>query len=337
MKDLQIADAFRAQRAAITGLRRKKLLFKLQLQQWYRLHKDRNLVVQIDINTDGQRIGLFAELTWLLYCVAYVETIGGRPVIRITSTNYSPADDGRVDYLASYFQLQWPDFDPSKEWLIEFPLSSVAQLPHFEARTKEYNLWRANGCAAKYLIPRSDIQCLVDSVVVNDLANDFIAVHWRGTDKFLEADPVQARNIVDILEKVVPTLNPPPKSIYLASDEEELILALKQEIKSRLPWIRSVSRQAISRSTDGTPLHLQPGLTGEQRVQLGKEALIDCLIMARSRALVRTSSFLSAWCLIWNPVLPVYMVNSPKPGRTWFPDTEVLEASRFHFRSLKGI
>jgi hypothetical protein len=44
---------------------------------------------------------------------------------------------------------------------------------------------------------------------------------------------------------------------------------------------------------------------GEGNYRKGEEALINCLLLSRCCALIRTTSFLSAWASIFNPALPI--------------------------------
>jgi hypothetical protein len=56
----------------------------------------------------------------------------------------------------------------------------------------------------------------------------------------------------------------------------------------------------------------------------GREALLNCLLLSRCSALIRTASTLSGWASIFNPELPVTMLNRPFPNRLWFPDDRIL-------------
>ena len=81
--------ACQAQLAASRHLPLHYLAFRLQYQHCGRLHRDQSLAVALDINSDGQRIGLLAELVWVLYALLSIQTIGGLPRISVTSSVYS--------------------------------------------------------------------------------------------------------------------------------------------------------------------------------------------------------------------------------------------------------
>lgn len=140
-----------------------------------------------------------------------------------------------------------------------------------------------------------------------------------------------------MLTRVSENMKDRPRYVFIASDQQDLIHELKASISTRNPSMQCVWREQIKRSLDGSPLHLQQDLRGEERYLLGKDALVDSLIMSRSVALIRTASYLSAWCSIWNPILPVYMVNAPHASKCWFPDNEILISTRFYMNKLKSI
>lgn len=329
--------AYQAQLAASRHLPLHHLAFRVQHQRWWRLHRDHSLVVALDINTDGQRIGLFAELVWVLYALLYIETIGGLPRISVTSSVYSLEGDGKTDYLPQYFRTSWSRLPEMRAWTLKKRLSSLAQLPRFEARTQALSLWKANALVSQHLTVNADIEADVSRFIAQQLDSDFLAVHWRGTDKYLEASPVTADSVVSTIVSVYESLSSKPAHLFIATDQQELLLLLRDRLAQRLPSLQCVARMDAMRSTDGQPMHLRNDHTPGQRYLMGREALIDSMIMSRAKFLIRTASFLSAWCSILNPTLPVIMVNAPCSSRCWFPDSEIVHASRYyHLRTIKA-
>lgn len=73
------------------------------------------------------------------------------------------------------------------------------------------------------------------------------------------------------------------------------------------------------------PIHLN--LAGD-RNRKGFEALVNCLLLSRCDALIRSASFLSGWSNVFNPALPVIMLNRPFDAALWFPDREVLKRAQ---------
>jgi hypothetical protein len=54
---------------------------------------------------------------------------------------------------------------------------------------------------------------------------------------------------------------------------------------------------------------------------------VNALLLSRCTALIRTASRLSAWSSVFNPQLPVVMLNRPHDGMVWFPEREILKTS----------
>jgi hypothetical protein len=335
MDTAAIQRAYELQAASRRHLYRHHLLFKLQHQRWFRLHRDRVLVADFEVNTDGQRIGLFAEPVWLLHALWYAESIGARPFLRITSSSYSRAGDGHSDYLQHFFSPQWPAVSMAESFVIRKRISSLSQLPNLETRTAGLNLWRANALVRAYLPLHQSIIDESNCFLREHLGSSYLAVHWRGTDKHLEAEPVSIESMAQQIRRVYESLDVKPSHLFVASDQQVLVDQLAALISRQIPELRCVWRKQIIRSLDTNPIHLRSGLEGDQRVRLGREALVDALILSQSRALIRTASFLSAWSSIWNPTLPVFMVNAPHASKCWFPDSEILLASSYHHSLLR--
>jgi hypothetical protein len=66
---------------------------------------------------------------------------------------------------------------------------------------------------------------------------------------------------------------------------------------------------------------------GASNYKKGEGALIDCLLLSRCNTLIRTTSFLSAWASIFNPKLPIVLVNRPYPNKFWFPESALAPRS----------
>lgn len=333
-ESIEFAKAYAAQQASLKHLFLRHALFKLEHQRWFRLYRDRPLILSLDINTDGQRIGLFAELIWAIYAIHYAEAIGARPSIKITSKTYSADGDAGSDCIAQYFDPAWRDLSTLDAFSITKRISSLEQLPRFSQRTQGLNLWNVNAIVDRWLPVKPDIMAEVDAFIAGKLQSNYLALHWRGTDKHLEAPPATAMSIVDTIKAIYDSMDNKPSGLFIATDQSDLLAEVVAMISKVLPSLHCVCRDRVLRSMDGSPVHLQHGLTPQERAGMGRDAMIDALILSRSRALVRTASYLSAWASIWNPVLPVFMVNAPHPRTCWFPDSEIILASRYHQRCL---
>jgi hypothetical protein len=333
-ESIEIANAYAAQQASLKHLFLRHALFKIEHQRWFRFSRERPLILALDINTDGQRIGLFAELIWAVYAIHYAETIGALPLIRVTSNTYSAAVGDASDYLRQYFDPAWHDLGLVDAYTIHKQVSSLEQLPRFRQRTQGLTLWNVNEIVHRWLPVKPGIEAEVSAFIADKLQSNYLALHWRGTDKHLEAPPVSAASIVDTIRRIYDSMANKPACLFIATDQTDLLTEVVEIVSQLMPSLTCVCRDQVMRSKDGSPVHLQAGLSPQERADMGRDAMIDALILSRSRALVRTASYLSAWASIWNPVLPVFMVNAPHPRTCWFPDSEIIFASRYHQRRL---
>ena len=287
----------------------------------------RPLCLSFDI--DRQGIGFFAELNWVLYCLAFAASVGARPRIRLRSLTYSSSHDDDRNWLAQYFDLSWmPEPNPSEHFVHAHVDNISRQLPAYDKRVGRLSLWEANDLASRYLQPLPAITTKVQQVIA-EMGGAFVGIHWRGTDKKLEAPPISVHEIVQKAAEVCRALPVPPRSFFLATDEHELALILQRQLTQHFPQIPITTRNDCERSADGTPLHRRTGRNSAERYTLGEDALVDCLILSESSALIRSSSFLSAWCSVFNPLLPVYTLNTPFDNCLYFPEREVLHVSRY--------
>ena len=56
---------------------------------------------------------------------------------------------------------------------------------------------------------------------------------------------------------------------------------------------------------------------------------MNCLILSRCAALLKTASILSGWSKLFNPALPVVMLNRPPEENLWFPERVLVGENLF--------
>jgi hypothetical protein len=140
-----------------------------------------------------------------------------------------------------------------------------------------------------------------------------LGVHYRGTDKFLEAPPVSLEEMISLVKKTA-ALWPELKIIFVATDESGFIPALRAALTTH----HIVSVEGTLRSENGQPVHRLPGVDGQRRA---REAVVDCVILSRTSLLLKSASMLSGWAAVLNPALPTVLVNPPYADRNFFPDS----------------
>jgi len=129
--------------------------------------------------------------------------------------------------------------------------------------------------ANKYLKPQDELLNKSNDFIVKNLAEGFIAVHARGSDKdegyrALKSIP---RQTVEHAKKVLNQL-PNKTKLFLMTDDMHLLKTYKEEFGSKLVFTdsqRSESETGVHYSTEG------------DKVAAGKEMLLDMLIAAKSK------------------------------------------------------
>jgi len=139
-----------------------------------------------------------------------------------------------------------------------------------------------------------------------------LGVHFRGTDKSLEAPAVSFETMISHVRQALRSW-PELRTIFVASDEEKFPLALQLAFPSH----SVVFADNILRSRNGYAVHRLFEPNGLKRA---REAVFDCLVLSRTSLLLKTASMLSGWSAILSPKLPVILVNPPHRHANFFPD-----------------
>jgi len=139
-----------------------------------------------------------------------------------------------------------------------------------------------------------------------------LGVHYRGTDKNcspLDTNPVAIADMMLLLDEFVTAFAPVP-ALFVATDEFSFVEAVRERFAG-LPVINL------------GPVPFHKGATGEA----GKadRALLDCVLLSRCRAVLKTSSALSGFAKVLNPSLACYRVAASKMfgDVPYFPDAHI--------------
>ncbi|MDQ8732609.1 hypothetical protein [Bradyrhizobium sp. LHD-71] len=255
--------------------------------------------------------GMFAQLNFCLYMADYTERHGQRLFVYLTGQNYLDPDHG-PNWFDYFFFHRHGATAPSNPKTIK--VYDNSELP-FACRP---SLEEANRLFFRHFGIHKDITDHADSfAAAHAIDARTLGVHYRGTDKRTEAEPVKIDEFVLKVERAIAEA-PNVRNIVAASDDARFPDALKRRICS-LPVI---SFDDSFRSAGDVPVHLMGYRRGNYT--MGRDALINALLLAKCGSIVRTSSFLSAWASIFNPGLTVSLANQPYKGKLWFPEREVL-------------
>lgn len=150
----------------------------------------------------------------------------------------------------------------------------------------------------KHFLLRPEIQEEIDQFAQSHFPKErhLITVHYRGTDKAGYTDAYEARRVSyskmgQTIRNYIQTLKPEDRNtatIFVATDEEGFAKF------AQLLFPHQVVISPSRKSTDGKPLHFG----AIDRYQTGKEAIVDCHLLSKGDALIRTSSNLSKMAAI---------------------------------------
>lgn len=126
-----------------------------------------------------------------------------------------------------------------------------------------------------------------------------IGVHYRGTDKSEDAAVVPYHAVSAAIRSRQRAEAPARGVIFVATDDQGFLEHARTDFPGQ---VRALD---MRRADDGRPLHKSPG-GGFAR---GRDAVMDCLLLARCRWLIRTPSNLSLCATFFNPDLPVTLVD----------------------------
>jgi hypothetical protein len=257
-------------------------------------------------------VGFFAQLNWCLQIAFFCEQHGLTPLLSAVSPQYR--DPRRSPNWLTYFfdveAIRKPDFVIRD--LRQLQLGNGGEIPTIE---------RGAALRGKYLPVKAEITQKVESFVAANMAGRHVlGVHFRGTDKTIEAPRVDRevvqQTIREFLEK-----NPNIDCLFVASDEASFI----PYVRDAFPALPVVSHDDVFRSSTTQNFYQQD--LGEGNYIKGEEALINCLLLSRCSTLIRTTSFLSAWASIFNPELPIVLLNEPYAKSLWYPEKRLIPRS----------
>jgi hypothetical protein len=288
------------------------------LNDW-RLSKQK---VNLDIEIHAT-VGFFAQLNWCLYALAYCEQHNLNPRIRLTGPIYS--DLPRHDWFHDFFEEtdaavmtnEASSLGPRHPLRIITIQETTLAVAYGTSMTIE----NAHRLFSAFYRVNDMIAAHVDAFVKNEFSSDdVIGLHFRGTDKNTEAEPVDWACCFRSVMKLAAD-RPEVKKVFVSSDDAKFIEWFDKEAKGTLSVIVHPDQE---RSWDGKAIHTSALGNSSQK---GFEALVNCLLLSRCSALIRTASFLSGWSSIFNPDLSITLLNKPYANKCWFPDRELIKRS----------
>jgi len=252
-------------------------------------------------------LGVFAQLTQIILIAKYCEESCIRPYFYVTNNNLVEPERG----------LNWTDYFFEQHSIFQSDLPAVQQQIASGQATRVTN--------------RYDINLLARGARLEELQNElgdvreasrlfsrhfrfspavvgtacrfigesfgmspFVGIHYRATDKVGDESPAvtfdaMARQIAEHRAGM---------RLFVATDSHEFLEFCRIRFGAD---VVSFSQPVGSSHLAQSDRNFEKGLT----------AIIDCLILSKSRALIKTPSLLSAWSKVLNKDLPLVLIGEP--------------------------
>lgn len=283
----------------------------------FRRSRSGHLLV-VDINS---WVGLFAHLEWCLEIALHCDRHGLVPCFMSTSSQY--VDPSRGPNWFDYFftNLRLPPEDADRVERGEVPIcriDGVRQLGLPRDYDSELDLDTAARLVSEYIGIKEPILDKVDGFFDAHLRErSVLGIHYRGTDKAAEAPPISYEDFQRFVDRFLETTGT-FDCLFVSSDEQAFVEFMEEAFGPSLPVVyhddqeRSTTNVAIHRSKAG------------DRYRKAEEAVLNCLLLSRCDGLIKTASILSGWAKLFNPDLPVILLNRPFEPQLWFPDRDLV-------------
>lgn len=258
------------------------------------------------------RVGLFAQLNWVLMLLAYCDVRGLKPHVELTGPFYG--DEPGRDWLHGLYALHAGSDAPPPPVCTVSDIDELGLPATYQA---QMTLERAHALWTRYARLDAGVEAHVDSFAAAHFAGRrVLGVHFRGTDKTTEAVRVAWNALAEAVH--VACKAHACDAVFVASDEQAFVDFMQCTFADRTVVVHADTLRA----SGSEAIHVRPH-PGRNRLK-AREALVNALLLSRCTALVRSASFLSGWASVFNPGLPVILLNRPHDHALWFPDREVV-------------
>jgi hypothetical protein len=164
----------------------------------------------------------------------------------------------------------------------------------------------------------SEMSCYIDNFCDEHFrSKSVLGIHYRGTDK-REAPRISYKETLQEIRKALSCRS--FDAIFISSDERDFPLFCRETITD-IPVIWHEDSQRSS----GKGIHIT--LAGDA-YKKGFEALVNAVLLSRCDCLIKTASLLSAWSVLMNPTMPVYILNAPYQENLWFPESHIVQSMK---------
>jgi len=274
-------------------------------------YNSRHGVFAVEIRSS---VGLGAKLEWCLEILAYCDDNGLVPQFKFSYPNSGKSED----YFGKFFKLK-EIVDENKP--VRFTtITSITEVSLGKDYDRILNIELATYLINKYLAVKQDVLSEVHIFCLQHFANRrVLGVHYRGTDKAKESPAVPYDTVKRNIEHYL-KLRPETDCVFIASDDINFIENMEKTSVGR----PIIYRNDSFRARDGNSIHES---ADTDKYEINRDAIVNCLLLSRCDALLKTASILSGWSKLFNPKLPVVVLN--QPYEQWFPERDLIGKNLF--------
>jgi len=260
--------------------------------------------------------GMGAVLTHTVLLLQYAEQTDQVPVIAFTNPLYGSV--AGTDWFPDYF-LMTPNYRTGGA--TKACLNYLKIYHEFSAAAfgvpQRIGLAEANAVFSRYIAIKSTVHDIVGSLSAATPGAPYdLSIHYRGTDKTLEATPASFDDVAAKIESLRQD-GLTVEKVFLATD----VVDFDRYIRDRFPAIEFHDFNVRPLEQGPAPRHFS-AIDGRDKAI---EALVNIVALSRSRVCVRTCSYLSAWSKILNPAMKTCTLNRPHKTQV-FPEAEIVDA-----------
>jgi hypothetical protein len=275
-------------------------------------HTNKPITMEYEIissRPDGFFSNVFSVIGGLHWCASQGKT----PAVLFNSGPYLDKERG-PNWWEYYFEPV-SQLNPLTLSAPDEPARSVAQASLF-CSIACHDLCKAADIYRKNIVVRPEISAEVEALWRERLAGFFVmGIHLRGTDKWIEGHNYpELEKVFTHLDAVIAGRPKDTWRIFLATDETHFLEALRERYGHQLVFLDA------TRSDNHLPLH-RPTTTQEwsqspwrdqalpqspqtSPYQLGREALLDALLLSRCQVFFGCMSNLSFFVRVSSPAIP---------------------------------
>ncbi|QYM79917.1 hypothetical protein K0B96_04675 [Horticoccus luteus] len=261
-------------------------------------------VLPVRINAPAGGLGAHFNMAVLVLTACHER--GLRPKFRFTTPHYG-RPDGSYDWLAElYRQPTDLDVPPGAP---EFVLTQWNDVPPSLRRARAWERAELAAFLHAHFTLAPALSATLEDYHARFMGGEpTLGLHFRGSDKHTEADPVTPAAMLEAAAALLETGS--FDRVFFATDSLSFVSAIGSEFHGR----PVASAPDVLRSGDLTGVHF---MNHGNPVTKARQALLDALLLGRCQHLLKTESSLSQWTTLLHPSLPVTQLNRRRTSPAW--------------------